>query len=613
MSVEEEFRLYHQTRYDNLAWSSEEKSYRQSRRYREDVSSKYTLLATSSLLLKYKKSILGNYLDVFNEQQKQDKDLNENKFGITLWELQRCNEKDAKAFQKRNSMFGDGVEVLRSAIRECEVVNLKYLKKITTTVALPGCYINLVDVDLKKFSNVGVLVLTSNCLKDIEGSCLPSKLLYLELYDNFISSIRNLVDGIPKHLMYLGLGRNRLNDDSCLHLFSQNSNFKRLQNLDLSDNDICRLQEVLSGAAGLKSLKSLALEGNPCAVTVNYSNVIFNNFPQLKYLDNVEILDFDRTDAKPVHDDDGEAKLTFTCYRIMGLPKPPLKTNVASSIHVEVELPLLEPLPAAAEEAPDADQVPGDVTQKSDKKNVGQEPDKSSRGSKTFSKKSGKLNSKSKSVNNPSPYSQRNEYNVTEEKNNLLFKSERMPWRSIIEFPPVFVESPQKDLVSIRDTFRSIVNVRVVYTESLLTSKHKKSLIGKKSNKRERITVEDAAPTAEEAPEEIISTKITLASFFCDLRSVNWSDEAVDFYWADHSIIGTEAVRVNGCLKEIQYAEAGNKSKQQKQAESEISSSITRVNRIPNVFTCQIGFGLKRRSQTQVRYSLDKSITDSIM
>lgn len=63
----------------------------------------------------------------------------------------------------------------------------------------------------------------------------------------------------------------------------------------------------------------------------------------------------------------------------------------------------------------------------------------------------------------PSPYSKPNEYDALEEKNNFYFKTARMPWEKIIEFPPIVVESPEKDLGCVRDTFRSAVNVRVVY------------------------------------------------------------------------------------------------------------------------------------------------------
>lgn len=43
--------------------------------------------------------------------------------------------------------------------------------------------------------------------------------------------------------------------------------------------------------------------------------------------------------------------------------------------------------------------------------------------------------------------------------------------------------------------------------------------------------------------------RITISSFKCDLESLNWSDETLDFYWTDHQDIGDQAQKVDGCLK----------------------------------------------------------------
>ena len=55
----------------------------------------------------------------------------------------------------------------------------------------------------------------------------------------------------------------------------------------------------------------------------------------------------------------------------------------------------------------------------------------------------------------------------------------------------------------------------------------------------------------EEDPKEVILKKVTLATFYCDLKSINWSDSTMDFYWADHPDIGERAIRINGSLRVI--------------------------------------------------------------
>lgn len=50
-------------------------------------------------------------------------------------------------------------------------------------------------------------------------------------------------------------------------------------------------------------------------------------------------------------------------------------------------------------------------------------------------------------------------------------------------------------------------------------------------------------------PAETILKKITLAKFTCDLHSINWSDKTIDFYWAQHEDVGTNAFSVEGSLR----------------------------------------------------------------
>lgn len=83
-----------------------------------------------------------------------------------------------------------------------------------------------------------------------------------------------------------------------------------------------------------------------------------------------------------------------------------------------------------------------------------------------------------------------------------------------------------------------------------MKSKEKKK--GKKANKGEIEEIHEPSPTAEESAEsgkKTVLKKVTIASFYCELKSLNWSDETEDFYWADHLDLGEKAIRVEGSLK----------------------------------------------------------------
>lgn len=68
----------------------------------------------------------------------------------------------------------------------------------------------MVDDGLKNFQNLQVLVICGNWISDINGSVLPRRLKFLELYVNEIESLDNLTNKAPKHLFHLGLARNKI-------------------------------------------------------------------------------------------------------------------------------------------------------------------------------------------------------------------------------------------------------------------------------------------------------------------------------------------------------------------------------------------------------------------
>lgn len=68
----------------------------------------------------------------------------------------------------------------------------------------------LIDVGLKKFKYLVVLILTGNFLQKIPGELLPRNVQFLEVYANEISELKSLVINPPERLLHIGLGRNNL-------------------------------------------------------------------------------------------------------------------------------------------------------------------------------------------------------------------------------------------------------------------------------------------------------------------------------------------------------------------------------------------------------------------
>ncbi|XP_050307235.1 uncharacterized protein LOC126743980 isoform X3 [Anthonomus grandis grandis] len=440
-------------------WTNHEKIFKRKARIQNEISDLIIPLR-SGLLYKLSKSIFGSFLEELNHSQNQNSLVNDNKFQILNWHLKRYSEHDKGIIQKRNSFMRDYYQLLKKAVDEGQKINLEYLAKYLRSLNLSCCFVKTVDRTLQPFHNLQILTLCGNFLTDIPGRFLPRNLLVLDLFDNFISDLTNLLRNAPKTIQSLGLARNRLKDDSNLHLLAKTGTFPSLKNIDLSDNDICDLQGLVETLKPLQSITALSLEGNPCWVLPNYKETILRNLRRLMYLDFTEVLDEDlnNLDKKA-----GEPQVIFHCFRILGLPEPP------------------------------KDVAP---------------------------------------------------YNPKQKKSKTPKKKDK--------------SNKRKSLVTVEEL-----------------QSHEES-------------------TKEEKKDEIL-TRVVLASFYCDLKSANWSDETLDFYWADHPNIGDKAVCVEGSLKAIVYElNSGGKKGKNHHAGSKGVDEGHQKEFLPNVLTCQVGFGLNR-------------------
>ncbi|XP_031345392.1 uncharacterized protein LOC116172334 [Photinus pyralis] len=218
----------------------------------------------------------------------------------------------------------------------------------------------------------------------------------------------------------------------------------------------------------------------------------------------------------------------------MGLPAPPKQKGIQHAFYLEVALPLLDQA-ACSSKSPPVTKPPEGVSYKSH-------------------------------YERPDEYKREKELNTPE----ASFKTSRKEWAKIIQFPEESISAPcpEQELTLIRDTFRSKVNVKVIY---LMV--------------RPPVVPKGKPPAT--PPHEEIMKKITLANVTCELRAVNWSDKTIDFYWADHDACHLQAIPVEGSLRSITYVEGKPPAKAR-------AVDDANVEYLPSVLTVQVGFGLKR-------------------
>ncbi|XP_045458709.1 uncharacterized protein LOC123669120 [Melitaea cinxia] len=512
-----------------------------------------------------KKSILNGFLD-----EKSKFTLSEQweiLLSMCLWDNEKFSNEEAKnCFNINNSITDNIIEMIKIAVQKNDRDLLKMNLKMVLTLRVNDCEMTELDDSLKEFQNLSTLNLCGNHIAEFDPHVLPRGLIILELQNNRISNLDIFVEKLPSNLICLGLARNLLYNDSINGLSRLSHN---ITILDLSDNDIYDLEAVLTPLAVLPDLIALQLAGNPCAVCAAYARTVLTRLPQLQWLDCREILPTDKPSEpfEPHADDLRSAYFTFTVFRIMSVPQPPKPDKGATTtFHVELELPLLDSTRRKFLMFRNNDSLIEMLPPPED------EEWPSTKVSPSFAES--KI--EASGLQTSSTYHESDIYNHLVAKNSreifhfTVFESNRVQWNKIMNFQEPTIKIFCPNLFSLRDTFRTIITVRLVYTVTVLS---KQSKSDKKS-----------AHSLKQPGEQ----RVTLASIRCPLRRPDWSQPSQHFHW-DNSLATDEAIHWgDGDLSVLQYTLAPVKTPKGKQdADPGATKQFP-----PENLTCHFGFGI---------------------
>ncbi|XP_059059227.1 uncharacterized protein LOC131852575 isoform X2 [Achroia grisella] len=482
---------------------------------------------------------------------------------ITLWDNEKFASEEAKiCFHSCNNITDNMVKLIKKAVRFGDKKVLKQNLKLVPVLRLNDAQITDLDNGLSDFKNLVTLNLCGNFLSNLDSSCIPRGVRILELQANCIRNIETFSEFLPFNLSYLGLARNLLDDNNIKGL----SRIPNITVLDLSDNDIYSLEGILNVLAKLPSLSSLMLAGNPCSMCSGYARTTLMRLPRLKWLDSREILTTDRPidPFEPHTDDLLSTYFNFTVLRIMSVPQPPKPEKGAiTTFHVELELPLLDatrrrflmfrqheslterlPLPE------DEEWPVSNITSMFIKSKTTIDPEVSPHESDIYKHLTTK--------------------NSQEICHFTTFESNKIQWNKVMNFQEPTVRIFCPDLLALRNTFRTVVTVRLIYSV-IMPSKQNK--IDKKSSN---------------AMKQPIDQRITLATIKCALKRPDWSQNSQHFHW-DDSLGNNDAIHWgDGDLSILQYSLTPTKATKVK-TETDIGSS---KQQFPDNLTCQFGFGI---------------------
>ncbi|XP_049887737.1 uncharacterized protein LOC126381994 isoform X2 [Pectinophora gossypiella] len=509
---------------------------------REDIP---TLKFTDALNNKIKNSILHGFLDEHSTLTLQEHW--ETLLPMAIWDNENCGVEEAKTcFRSVNNITDNLLHLIKDAVK---ANNRQVLKKHLKTVhVLRVNDIQMTDLDrgVKKYPKLVTLNLCGNYISNVDGEMLAKGIRLLEMQANRIATLENVRE-LPQDLLYLGLAKNMLTTD-------------------LSDNDIYDLEPLLEQLALLPNLTGLQLAGNPCSVCCAYARTTLTKLPRLRWLDNRQVLPTDRADEnfEPHPDDLRSAYFVFTVIRIMSAPIPPKPDKGATgTFHVSLELPLFdsvrrnflmfrryesltELLPSPEDDFYES--IPSSVISSKEKSGIF-EGEAMSEETDIFAR----LEAKSSRII----------------EHFTLFESNKVPWNKIMNFQEPTIRIFCPDLTALRDTFRSNITIKLIYSLNTPT---------KKPDKKSAMAIKQ--PPADQ--------QVTIATIKCSLQTLDWSQVAQHFYW-DDSLNTKEAMHWgDGDLSVIQYQLTPLKPTKGKEDAKEVAKQS-----IPENLTCHFGFGIE--------------------
>ncbi|XP_052746171.1 uncharacterized protein LOC112058285 [Bicyclus anynana] len=477
---------------------------------------------------------------------------------MVIWDNEKCSNEEGKiCFNSINSFTDDLRGLIQKAVHRDDRKVLKRELKMVNVLRVNDSEMTELDEELKKYKNLLTLNLCGNFISDVNANFLPGELKMLELRANRINSV-TFAKHLPHSLVYLGLSRNFLSNVEALSKLPYN-----ISVLDLSDNDICDLAAVLHALSALPNLDALQLAGNPCSVSTAYARTTLARLPRLQWLDGREVLPSDRRDDsfEPHPDDLRSVYFNFTVIRIMGVLQPPKADKGAvTAFHVEIELPLLDStrrrflMYRNNESLIEIMPPPEDDDWSS--------PKLSSFGNSKMVVDPEVSSNESDIYNNLQPKNSREIVHFT------IFESNRVQWNKIINFQEPAVRIFCPNLIALRDTFRSVITIRFVYTMTTIT----KQKTGK--------SAQSLKPPGEQ--------RVILATIKCALKTPDWSQPLQYFHW-DDTLNTDEAIHWgDGDLSVLQYTQQLVKTPKGKAEEPGSVKQST-----PENLTCHFGFGIE--------------------
>lgn len=129
-------------RREKLRWSLEENSFRNRQTFSNKDYGECDTNFSACADAVFRESVFGVYLKSFNASEHHNRLLNENKLGITQWDVARYSESELKEFSEKNLLTDGLYDLLLQAVKNLEIIDWCYLHKTLVSLRLSNCNVN---------------------------------------------------------------------------------------------------------------------------------------------------------------------------------------------------------------------------------------------------------------------------------------------------------------------------------------------------------------------------------------------------------------------------------------------------------------------------------------
>lgn len=147
MELTEEYkRLVREEIKKSLTWNDEQNMFLNRPKFRNPILVSNRVTFHMAVLVKFRRSFFGTFLEYYNHQQRQNKFWNDTKWELLKYNYQELEADEMKAIIEENNASDDVYTLLYEAVKQKDIIDFDFLYEKITCLRIVNYSVNLVVI-----------------------------------------------------------------------------------------------------------------------------------------------------------------------------------------------------------------------------------------------------------------------------------------------------------------------------------------------------------------------------------------------------------------------------------------------------------------------------------